>query len=458
MPTWFFASLHDYRVAWLPRDLVAGLMLAAIAIPGQLATARLAGMPPETGLYAFAAGSLAFAAFGANRFMSVAADSTIAPIFAGALASLSAAGTEHYVELATLLALMVGAILIAVGLFRAGWLATLLSTPVTTGFLAGISIHIIIGELPTLLGIVEPQGILLSRLIHILGHVRDANLYALALGVGVLVVTLGTASISSKIPGAFFGLFGAGIAVALFHLQSRGVSVLGALSVALPHLALPSMPGMSEVGHLVPLAFVVAMVCIMQTSAVASTFPSEKGRPDDVSRDFAGVGAGSIVTGLIGSFAVDASPPSTAIVVESGGRSQIASITAVALMIALVVLAARLTAYVPHAALSGILVYIALKIFRLGEMIRIYHHGGWEILVVVASAMLVVALPIETGMLLAIVLSFVSSLYAVARPYCAQLARVPVTDHNRHADKHGQRGHARRVVKNGRVRRRRALE
>ena len=131
------------------------------------------------------------------------------------------------------------------------------------------------------------------------------------------------------------------------------------------------------------------------------------------------------MTGLIGSFAVDASPPSTAIVVESGGRSQIASITAVALMIALVVLAARLTAYVPHAALSGILVYIALKIFRVGEMIRIYRHGGWEILIVVASAALVVALPIEIGMLLAIVLSFVSSLYAVARPYCAELARVP---------------------------------
>ena len=88
MPAWFFASLQGYRIASLPRDLVAGLMLAAIAIPGQLATARLAGMPPETGLYAFAAGSLAFAAFGANRFMSVAADSTIAPIFAGGLASL----------------------------------------------------------------------------------------------------------------------------------------------------------------------------------------------------------------------------------------------------------------------------------------------------------------------------------------------------------------------------------
>ena len=120
-----------------------------------------------------------------------------------------------------------------------------------------------------------------------------------------------------------------------------------------------------------PLALIVAMVCIMQTSAVASTFPSEKGEPDDVSRDFAGVGAGSIVAGLIGSFSVDSSPPSTAIVVESGGRSQIASITAVALMIGLFLLAAGLMAYVPHAALSGILVYIALKIFRFGEMIRI---------------------------------------------------------------------------------------
>src|SRR5271169_2442412 len=120
MPAWFFSSLQGYRLEWLPRDLVAGLMLAAIAIPGQIATARLTGMPPETGLYAFAAGSLAFAAFGANRFMSVAADSTIAPIFAGGLASMAVVGTPHYGELVTLLALMVGTILVVVGLLRAG--------------------------------------------------------------------------------------------------------------------------------------------------------------------------------------------------------------------------------------------------------------------------------------------------------------------------------------------------
>src|ERR1700687_4386334 len=222
MPTWFFSSLQGYRVEWLPRDLVAGLMLAAAAIPGQLATARLAGMPPETGLYAFAAGSLAFAAFGANRFMSVAADSTIAPIFAGGLAAIAVVGSANYAEMATLLALMIGIVLVAVGVLRAGWLATLLSIPVTTGFLAGISVHIIVGELPTLLGVSEEHGHVLLRLFHIVGRFDETNPYTLALGVGVLAVTLGMARVSSKVPGALIGVIGAGVAVALFPLQTRG--------------------------------------------------------------------------------------------------------------------------------------------------------------------------------------------------------------------------------------------
>jgi MFS superfamily sulfate permease-like transporter len=399
MPAWFFSSLQGYRVEWLPRDLVAGLMLAAIAIPGQLATARLAGMPPETGLYAFAAGSLAFAAFGANRFMSVAADSTIAPIFAGALSSIAAIGSAHYADLATLLAVLVGIMLLAVGLLRAGWLATLLSIPVTTGFLAGISIHIIVGELPALLGVSETQGHMLVRLVGILGRIGETNPYTLALGVGVLTVTIATAQISHRVPGALIGLVGAGLAVALFHLDARGVSVVGALAVPLPRLAVPVLPDIGELTQLVPLALVVAMVCIMQTAAVASTFPSDEDKPDNVSRDFAGVGAGSVLAGLIGSFAVDSSPPSTAIIRDSGGRSQIASLAAVAMMIALAVLASGLMAYVPRAALSGVLVYIAIKIFRVDEMVRIYSRGGREILLVAASAGLVVVLPIESGML-----------------------------------------------------------
>ena len=209
----------------------------------------------------------------------------------------------------------------------------------------------------------------------------------------MLAATIVTAQISSRVPGALIGLVAAGLAVALFHLDARGVSVLGALPAHLPKLALPAFPDTTELGHLVPLALVIAMVCIMQTAAVAATFPSYAKKPDDVSRDFAGVGAGCVLAGLVGAFPVDSSPPSTAIVRDSGGRSQIASLTAVALMIALVALASGLTAYVAQAALAGILIYIALRIFRLGEMIRIYRRGGLEILLVAVSAGLVIAMP-----------------------------------------------------------------
>jgi sulfate permease, SulP family len=427
MPAWLFASLRGYRFGFLPGDLAAGVMLAAIALPGQIATARLAGMPPATGIWAFVAGSLAFAVFGGNRFMSVGADSTIAPIFAGGLSIFAATGSASYAGLAALLALMVGGILVAVGLCRAGWLANLLSVPVTTGFLAGIAVHIIVGQLPSLIGVAGGGGHVLVRLVAILGRLGEANPWAAAVGFGMLAVTLGAARLGPRIPGALVGLVGAGLAVALFDLGTRGVALLGSVSLAAPRLAWPSLPGPAAAVHILPLALVVAMVCIMQTAAVATAFPSEEERPDDTSRDFAGVGAGSILAGLCGAFAVDASPPSTAIVRQSGGRSQLAALTAVALVLLVAVLAARLIAYVPQAALAGILVYIALKLFRLDEMVRIWRRGGREILLAAASTGLVVALPIETGMALAILLSFVHSLYGIARPFCVELARVPGT-------------------------------
>src|ERR1700694_4134894 len=134
-----FRSLNSYRMPFLTHDLFAGLTLAAIAIPEQMATARLGGFTPQLGFFAFLAGSLAFAAFGSNRFLSCGADSTITPIFAGGLAALAVAGSPDYVMLAAALALMVGLLLLAAGIFRLGWIADLLSIPVTIGFLAGIS-------------------------------------------------------------------------------------------------------------------------------------------------------------------------------------------------------------------------------------------------------------------------------------------------------------------------------
>ncbi len=151
-------SLQQYHASFISHDLVAGLTLVAIAIPEQLATAKLGGFSPQIGFFAFLAGSLGFAIFGGSRFLSSGADSTITPIFAGGLAALAVAGSPDYAALAGALALMVGVILVIGGVFRLGFIADLLSIPVTTGFLAGISIHILISQLPAILGVPAPDG------------------------------------------------------------------------------------------------------------------------------------------------------------------------------------------------------------------------------------------------------------------------------------------------------------
>jgi len=186
---------------------MAGLLLAAIAIPEQLATARLAGMPPEAGLFTFAAGAIGFAVFGTNRFLSAGADSTTAPIFASGLAMLAALGSPDYAALAALLSVMVGIVLIGSALLRAGWVADLLSIPVTAGFMAGIAIHIIVGQLPSMLGVPDTQGTLATRFVQILHRLPDANPFALGIGLFVLVGFLALGEFSSAEIGAMRGIF-----------------------------------------------------------------------------------------------------------------------------------------------------------------------------------------------------------------------------------------------------------
>lgn len=422
------AFLRGYRPEWLGHDLLAGLMLAAIAVPEQIATSRLAGMPPESGFYAFIAGAIGFALVGGSRVMSVGADSTIAPIFAAGLAmAATAGGAQAYPALAAAFAVLVGLILVAAGLARAGWLADLLSVPVTTGVLAGISAHIAVGQLPAILGVPGGGGTIPARLATLAVGLAGANPWTLAIGGFVLAASLGAERARLRLPGPLIALAAAALAAGGFHLQARGVAVLGPLAAHLPMPAPPSVTELRDLEALVPLALIVAMVCMMQTAAVARAFPPEGDTPENAGRDFAGVGAGCILSGLAGSFAVNVSPPRTAVVVESGGRSQLASLIAAGVIGVVLAFARGLLSTVPQAALAGVLLFIAARLLRIGEIVRIARQGGTEIWLVVASATLVVVLPIDTGMLLAVVLSVLHSVYVLARPESEELARVPGT-------------------------------
>jgi SulP family sulfate permease len=421
-----FRSLANYRIEFLSRDLFAGLTLAAIVIPEQMATARLGGFAPQIGFFAFVAGSLAFAVFGSNRFLSSGADSTITPIFAGSLAALAATGSPDYATLAAALALMVGLMLTAAGIFRLGWIADLLSVPVTIGFLTGISVHILISQLPGILGLPAPDGPMLQRFATLAGHLGDANAFTLVIGLGVLAIIALSERIDARIPGALIGLALAGAAVVLLRLEDHGVSVLGTISVEMPALAIPVV-SVGRLTGLLSLGLIISVVVMVQTAATTRSFPTDPNEPPDVNRDFIGVGIGSIFSGVIGAFPVDASPPRTAVVSETGGRSQIAGLAAVAIVVALLVFGTSLLHRIPNAALGGVLLFVALRIVRLRQIVAVCRQSLGEFLLILVTAAGIIVLPIEQGVGLGIALSLLHGIWSTTRARVRPFERVPGT-------------------------------
>ena len=419
-------ALSGWTTKDLNGDLAAGVTLAAIAIPEQMATARLGGFAPEIGFFTFVAGSVAFALLGANRQLSAGADSTITPLFAGGLALIATAGSPHYLALAAMLALMVGLLVALSGIFRLGWIADLLSVPVTTGFLAGISVHIIVSQLPSLLGLPAESGETVRRTGEIAANLHLTNPWSLAIGLGVFAIVFAAGQVSARIPAALIGMVLATLGVVAFDLKSRGVEVLGALPNGLP---VPGMPtaDFQDARALVPLALLIAIVVMVQTAATSRSFPPRDGEAPDVNRDFVGVGAGSILAGLFGAFAVNASPPRTAIVCQTGGRSQLSGLIAAAIVLALGAFGGTLLANVPQAALAGVLMFVAQHILRWQVFAKVWRQAKVEFALIVITMIAIVVLPIETGVAIGIGLSLLHGIWGSTRTEPIELAQVPGT-------------------------------
>jgi len=425
-----FRSLAGYRIEFLTGDLVAGLTLAAIAIPEQMATAGLGHFAPQVGLVVMVAGALAFAIFGGSRFLSCGADSTITPIFYGGLVAGATSLPPDYFVQATALALMVGALLVAAGIFRLGWIADLLSIPVTTGFLAGISAHIVLSQLPGVLGVDVADGAMLKRLAILVGELGNTNPITLAIGAGVLAAIIVSERIDGRIPGALIGLVVATVAVVWFGLDKKdAVHPVATLGEVVGTFPLPTLPAVSlaQLVSLVPLALIIAITVMVQTAATTRSFPSNPDEPPDVDRDFIGVGAGSLLTGLVGAFPVNASPPRTAIVAESGGRSQVAGLAAAAITVVLLAAGAALLQHVPKAALGGVLLFVALRIFRTRQIVSIWQQSRSEFLLIVATALTIVVLPIEQGVAIGIALSLLHGVWTTTQARVVAFERVPDT-------------------------------
>ncbi len=418
-------SLHGYRPEQVGPDARAALTLLAIAVPEQLATSRLAGMPPVTGLYAFVAGSVCFALLGAHRRLSVGADSTIAPLFAVGVAGLAATGSPRYAELVGILAVSVGVMVALVGLLRLGWVAQFLSTPIITGFLAGVAVIIIVHQLPDLLGLPGSGGSTVHRLHAVLGDLSATNGWSLGIGAGVLVLVLGAERLDRRLPAALFGLVASATLVWLTRLPGRGVAVVGAVQPAAPALRLAGL-SWSAVVDLAPLAAVVALVVISQSAATVRAFADRPDGAGDVDQDFVAVGVGNLLAGLVGAFPVNASPPRTAAVQMAGGRTQATSLGAAAVVAALIPVSGLLRD-VPLATLAAILIFVAVRMFHGRELAGIARFSRFEAALAATAALTVAFVGVQQGIGVAVALAILDRARLDARPQLHVLGRVPGT-------------------------------
>jgi MFS superfamily sulfate permease-like transporter len=314
--------------------------------------------------------------------------------------------------------------LIAGGIFKLGWIANLLSRPVIAGFLAGIAVHIVVSQLPAILGIAASGDNFIARILAIASHLTAFNPFTAAMGFGVFAAMLIIERIDKRVPSALVAIALATSALLIFDLEDRGVAVLGNLPQALPRLILPAFDKLRD---LLPLALIITLVIVMQTAAVIHSFPGQRQAAPDANRDFVGVGAGNLVAALFGAFPVNASPPRTAVVVEAGGTSQLGALTAASIVLVLALWGGNLLAHVPQAALAGVLIFVAQRIFRLDEMAQVARQAPREFLLVIFTAVAMILLPIEAGAAIGIGLSLLHGVWMTIHTHPLELYRLPGT-------------------------------
>ena len=415
--------LPVHRSRLLP-DALAGVTLAALAIPEVLGYARIAGMPVVTGLYTMLVPLVVFALLGASRHLVVGADSATAAILAAGLAALAAPGSPRYVQLAGTAALLVAILLLLARVLRLGFLANFLSRTVLVGFLTGVGIQVAVGQLGPLLGVAEGGGSTVRQLWQVLRGLPTLHPVTVAVSLAVIAVVLGCRVVARRIPGALLAVVGAIVASHVLTLPAHGVAVLGAVPAGLPGLAVPDLT-YADLGALLPMVVSMAVVVLAQSAATSRAYALRYGEPMDGDADLVGMAGANLAASLTGAFVVNGSPTKTQMVDSAGGRSQLAQLSAaVVVLLVLVVLTGPLAA-LPLAALAAVVFLIGVELVDLAGLRRIYQVRRTEFGVALLTAAAVVFLGVEQGILLAIAASVVDHLRHSYHPRSSVLAKSP---------------------------------
>ncbi|HXW68304.1 MAG TPA: SulP family inorganic anion transporter [Dissulfurispiraceae bacterium] len=408
MRLFIFQGILPMKESQVPTDIIAGITLAALAIPEVMGYTKIAGTPVITGLYTMLLPMSLFAFFGSSRHLVVGADSATAAILAGTLGGMAASGSAEWLALAETIALLSAVFLIIARIIRLGFLADFMSRTVLVGFLTGVGVQVAAGEISGMFGLPGGGNGSVYKVINDLQQLGQTNFYALAISLTVVVLIIGSKKISEKIPGALTAVIGAIVASSVFGLEAHGVHVLGKIPGGLPKIGLPDVHWEKGlVLKLLPTAFSIFVVILAQSSATSRAYASRYNERFSEDTDLIGLSLANVGAALSGTFVVNGSPTKTQMVVSSGGRSQLAQITtSIMVLLVLLFLTGRL-AYLPDAVLSAVVFLIGLELIDVQEMRKIWIQRPSEFWVALITALVVIFVGVEQGIVLAMVLSLI---------------------------------------------------
>ena len=390
-------------------EILAGVTLAALAVPEVLGYARIAGMPPVTGLYTLLVPVVAFAVLGSSRHLVVGADSATAAIMAAGLVGMAASGSPTYVAYAGLLALITAALLVLGRIVRLDFLADFLSRTVLIGFLTGVGIHLVVSQLPGMLGVAEGAVGPLSAVAAAVHDPSRAHAPTIAVSLLVIAVIAGTRKVSRRIPGALLAVAGTIYLSYAMDLQSHGVAVIGAVPGGLPRLTLPAAAlSVGVLGRLLPIALSMCVVILAQSAATSRAYAVRYREDLDEAQDLLGLGIANLGAGLTGTFVVNGSPTKTQMVDGAGGRTQLAQLVTAAVVVLVLLFLTGPLAYLPSAVLSAIVFLIGIELVDVRGLRSVLAERPVEFWVAAATATAVVIAGVEPGIFLAAILSLVS--------------------------------------------------
>jgi sulfate permease, SulP family len=442
-----YRSLAGYDRSWFRGDLIAGLTVWAVLIPEALAYASIAGVSPVVGLYAAPPALILYAAFGSSRHLIVGPMSATAALSAAAVADLTTGGPDEVLAFTGVLALMTGLFAVTAGLLRLGFLANFISEPVLKGFIIGLALTIIIGQVPKLLGIEKEEGDFFEQLWGVITHLGDTHGLTLLVGALSLAVVLGIRRFTPAVPGSLVAVILGVTAVKLFDLADEGIEIVGDIASGLPELGTPDGVGAADYLRSAAAAGGIMLVGFAEGLGAAKTYAAREHYEIDANRELLGLGAANLGSGLASGMVVNGSLSKTAVNGSAGAKSQVSGLVVAALTVITLLFLTGLFEDLPEATLAAVVIAAVIELVDFGALVGFYHlytrrlgriygvAARPDFIAAVAATLGVLVFDTLPGLVIGIIVSLLLLLYRASKPNVAELGRVETAGVAQYADR-----------------------